>query len=106
MIVSFGSAELAALCNSKEALSRRWGQKHATAIARRLCDLSAATADTVDHIPFCTFAVDGRDEVSITFGGSVVVRGVLHRGLAAGSGTTPNEDHILITSLDIHESDR
>lgn len=106
MIVSFGSAALAALCNSKEALSRRWGAKYATAIARRLCELSAATADTIGDIPFSTFSVDGSDEVSITFGGSVVVRGVLHRLPGAGPRTTIDEDHILITSLDIHESGR
>ena len=106
MIVSFGSAELAALCNSKEALSRRWGPDVANTIARRLCDLSASTADTVDHIPHSTFAVDGSDEVAFTFGGSVVVRGVLQRAPAADPGTAIDKDHILITSLDIHESDR
>jgi hypothetical protein len=106
MIVSFGSAELAALCNSKEELSRRWGPDVANTIARRLFDLSAASADTVDHIPDSTFAVDGSDEVAITFGGSVVARGVLQRAPATDPGTATDKDHILITSLDIHESDR
>jgi hypothetical protein len=106
MIVSFGSAELAALLNSRGALSQRWGPGLAATIGRRLFDLSAATADSLEHLPNCTVDVEGNGEVTITLAAAVVVRGVLERAPVTGPRTASGEDHIVITRLNIYESDR
>ena len=106
MIVSFGSAQLAALLNSRDALSQRWGPDMAATIGRRLFDLSAATADTVEHLPNCMVAVEDNGEVTITFAASVVIQGELERAPATDPRTASDEDHMLITSLKIYESDR
>ena len=106
MIVSFGSAELAALLNSRDALSQRWGPGLAATIGRRLFDLSAATTDSLEHLPNCTVDIEGNGEVTITFAAAVVVRGVRERAPATDSRTAFDEGHIVITRLNIYESDR
>jgi hypothetical protein len=106
MIVSFATSALTALCNSGDALSRRWGPDVATRIGRRLYDLAAATADTITHIPDTSITVDDIGDATITFGGMVVVHGIIERGRSADPKTATEGDHILITSLDVHESDR
>lgn len=81
MEIHFGRRELQALCNSKDALVRRWGHERAELVAQRLQEL--ATLDCladVDHLPhvatdrhghsihvsvddvvrICLLAVDGR----------------------------------------------
>jgi hypothetical protein len=104
--VSFASAALAALCNSQERLSRRWGPDTAEAVGRRLFDLAAATAATLDRIPEARVVVDSAGESTITFANKIVVRGVINPSKHEGRETRTDADHILITSLDIHGSDR
>jgi hypothetical protein len=106
MIVSFGSAPLAALCNSREALARRWGPDAAATVGHRLYDLAAVTADTIEHIPDTTMTVGQAGDMTITFAETIVVRGVIERCPSTDPKTAIDEDHILITSLDVHESDR
>jgi hypothetical protein len=105
MIVSFASPQLAALLNSRDAMSRRWGPDLAATIGRCLFDLSAATADTVGHLPNCIVAVEDKAEVTITFAASVIIHGVVERASPTDPGTASDEDHILITRLKIYESD-
>lgn len=107
MIVSFGSVRLATLLNSRDALARRCGHDLAATIGRRLYDLCAATVDTLPHIPNSTITIGDSGEVmmTITGGGSVVLRGSLKRDPITDLKTPSDGDHILITSLEIDESD-
>ena len=99
MLVSFAGSELAALCNSEAALTQRWGHSTAAKIGRRLLDLSAATSSSVDRIPGARVTSLGDGVTAITFSDEFSVRGSMSPRPGA-------PDHILITSLEVHGSDR
>lgn len=99
MLVSFGSAELAALCNSETALAQRWGRSLAAKIGQRLLDLSAITAVSIDLIPGTRMTPLDDGAAAIDFSGEFSIRGVVRPRPGAS-------DHILITSLEVHGSDR
>ena len=98
MQVSFGSSELAVLCNSEAALARQWGLRLARTVGCRLFDLSAVSASTIGLIPGAAVTSHGDGAITITFSDEIVVRGVI-------AATTTTTDHILISSLDVHGSD-
>jgi hypothetical protein len=98
MDVTFGSAELARLCNSEQLLARRFGAKIGRTIARRLWDLAAVDAATVGRLPETVVESEGSGETSLTFGGSVLVRGVVTLGGQSRAGA--DGDGMLITGVE------
>jgi hypothetical protein len=106
MDVAFSSAPLAALCSSGRRLSERWGPSLGRTIARRLLDLAAADAATLDRLPGATVSTNGTGEITIHFSADIVIRGIISTPRADGGATWADDDHILITDLDVHGSDR
>jgi hypothetical protein len=106
MDVTFGSAALAALCNSGERLAQRWGPAMGGIVGRRLLDLAAATAGTIDRIPDVKIAISETGETTLTFAELIVVRGIIGSSKERARGRWTDTDHIMITSLDVHGSDR
>jgi hypothetical protein len=98
MRVSFAESRLAALCNSEAALAERWGRPVARRVCRRLLDLSAASASTINLIPGALVNSRSNGETTITFSDEILIRGVI-------SPRQTVTDHILITSLDVHGGD-
>jgi hypothetical protein len=101
MDVTFGSAALAALCNSEEHLTQRWGRDIGRIVGRRLLDLVAATAATLDRLPEAKVTVTGTGETTITFADVIVVRGIINAPNAGTRGTLADADHMMITGLDV-----
>jgi hypothetical protein len=98
MDVTFTSAELAHLCNSEQLLARRFGAEMGRTVARRLWDLAAVDAAGVARLPETVVESDGSGETRLTFGGSVLVRGVVTLGWQSRAGT--GSDGLLISSLE------
>ena len=103
MDVSFGSAALATLCSSEGRLAQRWGPDVAKIVGRRLFDLTAATAASLDHLPGARVTDSGANEITITFGESIVIHGVLNSEGAGEHRALADVDHIVITSLDVQK---
>ena len=99
MLMSFASSELAALCNSEVALTERWGPTLAAKIGRRLLDLSAIAAASINLIPGARVVSLNDGVAAINFSNEFSIRGILTTRRGAS-------DHILITSLEVHGSDR
>lgn len=79
MDVSFGSAPIAALCNSQRRLAERWGHERAQTVQRRLLELAAVDAADIGRLPRANISA-AHGEAVIDFGGEVVVRGVITAG--------------------------
>lgn len=105
MDVTFSSASLAALCNSEERLTRRWGSSIGKTVARRLLDLAAATTTTIETIPEATLVADDAGSASIAFGDRIVVRGVIKSREESNSGGLTDAEQITITSLEVNGSE-
>lgn len=103
MDVTFSSAALAALCNSEERLTQRWGRDIGRVVGRRLLDLVAATAASLDRLPEAMVSVNGAGETTITFADAIVVRGVINPSNAGTRGTRAEADHMMITGLDVQQ---
>ncbi|MCU1463243.1 MAG: hypothetical protein JWO37_3318 [Acidimicrobiales bacterium] len=105
MNVTFDSAPLAALCNSEQRLIERWGREHGRTVGRRLLDLAAIDAAHLDRLPDADVSTDGDGTTRITFGGQIVVDGVITeakgRGRVAG-----DEDHMVITGVAVQGGGR
>jgi hypothetical protein len=106
MDVSFGSAALAALCNSEELLAQRCGPDLGKIVGPRLFDLAASSASTLDRIPDAKISVNGTGETTIIFSERLVIRGVINPSQARTSGSRVDADYMVITSLDVEGSDR
>jgi len=106
MDVTFDSAALAALCNSEERLSQRWGPDIGKTVGRRLFDLAASTAANLDRIPEAKISVNGTGETTIIFSKRIVIRGVINPSQARTRASRADADCIVITSLDVQGSDR
>ena len=106
MDVTFSSASLAALCNSERRLARRWGPEVGRTVARRLLDLVAVDAATLDRLPDASVSINGDGEATITFADEIVVRGVIGNSRDGARAARADADHMLITSLDVHRSDQ
>jgi hypothetical protein len=107
MDVTFATAELAALCNSEQRLTKRWGPEAGRLVARRLLDLAAVHAPAVGRLPGASIRMGEEDEAAvITFGGDIVIRGVITAAREGPTGTRGSAERIVITSVDVHESVR
>lgn len=106
MDVAFSSASLAALCKTERRLARRWGPQVGRMVARRLLDLVAADAATLDRLPDARVSINGSGEATITFADEIVVRGVISNSQDGIRAAQADADHMLITSLDVHRSDQ
>ncbi len=101
MDLSFRTPALAALCNSEQRLAQRWGSKLGRTMARRLLEVAAADAATLDRLPGAIVGTDGSGETVITFSGEIVIRGVIdHR--KAGTRFVGSDAHMLISAVDVH----
>lgn len=97
MDVTFGSAALAALCNSERRLADRWGADTGRTVGRRLYELGSADLHNLDRLPRASVSVDGHGETIVDFEGEVIVRGRL-------STDGSRRDCIVITSLEVQGS--
>lgn len=88
--VTFGEADLAAVCNSERLMVRRWGRDGFEGLGRRLLELAAAAdLDQVALLPGADVTRDADGAVTIDFGrGAVVVHGEIVEGLDT-PGPTP-----------------
>lgn len=100
MNVTFNSAPLAALCNSEQRLIERWGREHGTTVERRLLDLAAVDAAHLDRLPDAVVSTGGDATTRMTFGGRIVVDGVITEGSGHGPATG-DEDRIVITGVTV-----
>jgi hypothetical protein len=106
MDLSFDNAALATLCNSERRLIQRWGAETGRTVARRLLELAAADAATVDRLPGTSVTIDGGGDITIIFADSIVVRGVLTKSGYGPKRTQQSGEHIVITSLSVQGSDQ
>lgn len=106
MDLTFRTAALAALCNSERGLARRWGPERGRTVARRLLDLAAADAATLDRLPGAQVSTDGAGETVVAFGDEIVVRGVIRSSDDGTRATRADADHMMITGLDVRGSSR
>jgi hypothetical protein len=107
MNVTFASADLAALCNSEQRLTERWGPDTGRLVARRLLDLAAVQASAVGRLPGASIQIDEAGAAAtIHFGGEIEIRGVIKAMGRGQSETRRGADRIVITSVDVHESVR
>jgi hypothetical protein len=106
MDVTFRSAALAALCNSERRLAQRWGPEVGRTVARRLLDLAAADAATLDRLPGTRASTDGTGETTLTFGDEIVVRGVISNSKDGANEARADADRLVIISLDVYGSDQ
>jgi hypothetical protein len=60
--LSFADAQLAALCNSRQQITSRWGHEGFTAVSRRLAELFAVDGADVVKLPMTTIT-DGDDGI-------------------------------------------
>ena len=105
MELSFGSAALAALCNSERRMADRWGSEMSRTVGRRLLDLAASTATTVGRIPAASVATDNEGATTITFADAIVVRGVIHSSGVRADKAASEADRFVISSVDVQERD-
>ncbi|MGD0985264.1 MAG: hypothetical protein ABSA65_15850 [Acidimicrobiales bacterium] len=106
MDVTFGNKALAALCNSEERLVQRWGPDIGETVARRLFDLAASTAASIDRIPEAEVVVNGTGETTITLSERIVIRGVINSAQARTRRSRADADYMVITSVDVPGSER
>ena len=100
MNVSFHTEGLAAICNSERRLVERWGPDLGRVVGRRLLDLAASTAATIEQIP--TARVRRRDtgETVVMFEDAIVLRG---RFDTSGDARPEDEDRFVIMSVEVHD---
>lgn len=102
--VNFGSAELARVCNSEEALAERWGAPAGRLIARRLCDLAAVDLVALDRLPEARVETTTSGLLRVSFGETMTIHGVLTP--AGPTSVSPaNGQGLLITSVNIKGTD-
>lgn len=99
MDVTFNSAGLARLCNSEQLLKRQFGDQLGRTVARRLCDLAAVNADALERLPETQVEADTTGETQLSFGDSVLIRGLVSVGELARASA--DRDGILITSVNV-----
>src|SRR4051794_8940583 len=99
MDVSFHTEGLAALCNSERRLAERWGPDLGRVVGRRLLDLAAATAATLEQIPSACVRRRRSGETTVTFADAIVIRGRLD---ASRQARAADADRFVIMSVDAH----
>jgi len=103
MEVSFETADLAVLCNSQRRMAERWGPKTSRTVGRRLIDLAASTATTIERIPDASIETRSDGKTTITFADAVVVRGVLQASAPRVDKTAADADCFVISSVEVKE---
>jgi hypothetical protein len=106
MNVSFGSAALAALCNSEQRLAQRWGPDVGHIVGRRLLDLAAVESEAIDRLPGANVSTDGAGDTTITFSNQILVRGVMNVVNQGRRGAPAESESIVITSLEVNGGDQ
>jgi hypothetical protein len=103
MDLGFGSTDLAALCNAERLMVERWGTEMGRTVGKRLLDLAATTAETIERIP--TASVVGNDDgaMTITFDDVIAISGQLTTG---GGGAPVDADQFVISRIRIKEDTR
>jgi len=103
MDLDFDSEGLAALCNAERLMVERWGPEMGRTIGKRLLDLAAATAATIERIPTAS-TTRGRDgQMTITFNGAIVISGQL---IACADGARKDTDQFVIATVIVDENRR
>jgi hypothetical protein len=97
MDVSFHTEGLAALCDSERRLAERWGPELGRLVGRRLLELAAATAATLEQIPTARVRTHRSGDTTITFADAVVIRG---RVDASGHARGADAERFVIISVD------
>lgn len=106
MDVTFADAALAALCNSEQGLTRRWGPVSGRTVARRLLELAAVDEQALSLLPRAQVRMDSAGETIIDFGGEVVIRGSITDRPPGGPATTACRSQLVITSLEVHGNEQ
>jgi hypothetical protein len=107
MNVAFADAALAALCNSRDRLGKRWGPTVAGLIERRLFDLQAAEPDTLHLLPRARVERRSSGEVTINFDDAVLVHGTLRDDAHPdGDATRARASSFVIVRVDVPRSER
>jgi hypothetical protein len=107
MDVTFATADLAALCNSEQRLTARWGPETGRVVGRRLLDLASVQASAIGRLPGARILAGVTGEAAtITFGDEIVIRGVISDPDEGAPGTRVADGRIVITSVYVHESVR
>jgi hypothetical protein len=98
MIMTFVQADLAALCNSKRLMVRRWGHDGFDHVSQRLLELAAvATASEIELLPGVGVRRGTDGGVRIEFDdGTVVIEGTVFR---AGGDRGHGVDRIRVTGV-------
>jgi hypothetical protein len=100
MDLEFASGALAALCNSEQRLTRRWGAKGFAVVAQRLHQLGAI--ETLDEVAFLPAASvqpamgDGR--IAVRLGDVHLMARV---AVPAGTGQGPETREVTLTILEL-----
>ena len=102
MDVSFASAGLAALCNSGSAMAEQWGSDIGELIGRRLLDLAAVDAASIERLPGARVSADGNGESEIAFADTIIVRGVIS-AIAETRRAAMNAEAFLITAIEVDQ---
>lgn len=109
--MSFGEADLAALCNSAGRLAERWGPELGRWIGRRLLELAAAADLTeIEALPGGHFHLGAAPSVTINFEpGGIELTGVLLDGRSAavyGPGSRHQRLRLLNVTARVIEGSR
>ena len=99
MAVAFRDGALAELCNSRARLNARWGAELGAEIARRLYELHAADASTVQALPHARVESGPGRNLTIEFQHGLVVR--CERGSADHA-----DDLFVISDIYVNEEER
>jgi hypothetical protein len=97
MDVSFDTEGLAAVCNSERRLAERWGPELGRVVGRRLLELAAVTAATLEQIPTSRVRRHRSGVTTVTFADAIVIRG---RVDASGQARGADAERFVIISVD------
>jgi hypothetical protein len=100
MDLGFGSAGLATLCNAERLMVERWGPDAGRTVGKRLLDLAAATAWTIEQIPTAVVVRDDHGAMTITFDDVIAISGQLTAG---DDGAPVDADQFVISRIRVKE---
>jgi hypothetical protein len=103
MDLGFGSTGLAALCNAERLMVERWGTEMGRTVGKRLLDLAAATAGTIERIPTASVVRNDDGAMTITFDDAITISGQLTTGEDAAS---VDADQFVISRIRVKEDTR
>jgi hypothetical protein len=106
MDLGFDTAGLAALCNAERLMVDRWGPNVGRTVGRRLLDLAAVTAETIERMPTATVARGKAGATTITFAGAIVISGVITTAGTGAAGTATDAGQFVISSIEVQEGRR